>query len=292
MGSSDITVRRPDHPIEFSAPDLLRAHLHFCYIFKFIKPKVIYQTYTSENHYVNPDPSVCSTTHSDVCHGRESMIGQCAAPTRRPVFAEFRNVPFAHACYTGFPLQELNAPDPDYGNDRTKAVTCNTEDGIKPITQAEQEFERKLNWQVIKRVTMAIFKADVSRFSFPVGYSEWRTFMERACDLFAFPVSGFLEHASEFRDPAERLSWTTIGIIASFHLYCQSKKPWNPVIGETFIGRWANGVTISGEQVSHHPPITAMQLRTPTNHWKIDAQFSFGIDQGIFKIDLLQKGLS
>jgi hypothetical protein len=114
--------------------------------------------------------------------------------------------------------------------------------------------------------------------------------MERAADLFVFLVSEYLERAYEAQTPEIRLSLTAIGVIASFHLYLQAKKPWNPVIGETYIGRWANGTTMYAEQTSHHPPITSVQIRTPTNHWKIDANFCFGIDQGLLQIDILQKG--
>jgi hypothetical protein len=45
-----------------------------------------------------------------------------------------------------------------------------------------------------------------------------------------------------------------------------------------------------GEQISHHPAITAIQVRTPTNHWRIDVQFCFGIDHGMVKVDILQRG--
>lgn len=219
-----------------------------------------------------------------------SILERSSASIRRPPVGELRGVPYYSICYTGFPLQELDAPDPDYSVDRTKALTRLCKDGVKPMTKEEQSFERDLNWKLIKAFTMSIFKMDVTRFSFPVGYSETRTFMERAADLFSFLVSDFLERAYATDSRPIRAALTAIGVIASFHLYLQAKKPWNPVIGETYIGRWASGPTMYAEQTSHHPPVTSVQIRTPTGHWKIDANFCFGIDQGIFQIDVLQKG--
>jgi hypothetical protein len=152
--------------------------------------------------------------------------------------------------------------------------------------------EHGLNWQLVKQFTMGIFKMDVTCFSFPVGYNENRTFMERASDLFSFLVCDFLELAYSCDSNQIRLSYVAIGIIASFHLYLQAKKPWNPVIGETYVGRWPNDSTIFAEQVSHHPPITCLQISSQTNHWNIDANLCFDIDQGLSKVNILQKGLT
>jgi hypothetical protein len=221
-----------------------------------------------------------------------SLVQRQAASTARMPVGELRGVTYYNVCYTGFPLQDLNTGDDDYAMDSTKAMTRNSKEGVKPMTKEEQETERNLNWKLVKAFTMGIFKMDVTCFSFPVGYNENRSFMERASDLFSFLVSGFLEQAYAYKSPEIRFSYVAIGVIASFHLYLRAKKPWNPVIGETFVGRWPNGVTMFAEQVSHHPPITCLQIRSPTNHWKIDAHLCFNIDQGMLKVDIHQKGLT
>jgi hypothetical protein len=205
---------------------------------------------------------------------------------------EFQGMAFYNTGYTGFPLQELNSQDTDYALDRTKVITRVEKEGVKPMTQEEQEAERSITWQLIKKFTMAILKVDLTHFSFPVGYSENRTFMERASDLFAFLVSDFLERAYFCNSPEVRLSYVAIGIIASFHLGLQSKKPWNPVLGETYIARWPNGSTMYAEQISHHPPVTSIQIYSQTNHWTIDATLNFEIDLGVSKTIIRQKGLT
>jgi len=42
-------------------------------------------------------------------------------------------------------------------------------------------------------------------------------------------------------------------------LYISIEKPFNPILGETF-QCWINGCPGYGEQISHHPPITALMF--------------------------------
>jgi hypothetical protein len=223
-----------------------------------------------------------------------TLIQRRSAPTsavQSPI-GEFQGIPYYNVCSTGFPLQQLGSDDGDYARDRMKVLTRVGKEGVKPLTNEEQETERAMTWQLVKQFTMGIFKADMTCFSFPVGYNENRTFMERASDLFAFLVSDFLERAYFCNSPEARLSHVAVGIIASFHLCMRSKKPWNPVIGETYIGRWPNGPTMFAEQLSHHPPVTSIQIISQTNHWTIDATLSFEIDLGLSKATIRQKGLT
>ncbi|KAK8852413.1 hypothetical protein M9Y10_017387 [Tritrichomonas musculus] len=220
-----------------------------------------------------------------------SIINRGDAPhTATQPIGEVNGQSFFNISYTNYPRQELSSSDPNYSRERGRAINHNSKDGIKPMTKEEQDFERQLNKTMIKKFTMAIFSFDVTKFSFPVGYNEPRTFIERASDLFCFLATSYMEKVVRETDPQQRLSLFTIGIIAAFHLYAQPKKPWNPVLGETFVGKWPNGITIYGEQTSHHPPVSNVQITSPDNSWKVDAQFNFEIDQGIFQIDIIQKG--
>lgn len=197
---------------------------------------------------------------------------------------------YYNVSYCSVPRQELQPNDTDYARERDRAINHNSKDGVNPMTKEEQDFEREINWQVIKKFTMAIFSMDVTKFSFPVGYSEPRTFIERASDLFSFLTTSFMDKVVNEQDPQKRFALLNAGLIAPFYIYLQVKKPWNPVLGETYIGRWPNGTTIYGEQTSHHPPVSNIQIRPPDNSWKVDSQFNFEIDQGVFQIDILQKG--
>lgn len=51
---------------------------------------------------------------------------------------------------------------------------------------------------------------------------------------------------------------TAVGISMS-SLYLIMQKPFNPILGETFQA-WVNGCPVYGEQISHHPPISALMF--------------------------------
>lgn len=218
------------------------------------------------------------------------LISRGEAQQSSKLIGEIDGHSFYNSSYSNFPKQELAPPDTDYARERNNAINNNSKDGVKPMTKEEQEFERALNWQLIKKFTMSIFKMDVTRFSFPVGYNEPRTFLERSADLFGFLTQQFLPEAARESDPAKRIARVAAGVCAGYHLYLQQKKPWNPVLGETYIGRWENGATIYGEQVSHHPPISRIQITDPAGAYSVSAGFNFIIDTGIKQIDIIQKG--
>ena len=221
-----------------------------------------------------------------------SLINIKEAPRKNEPIGELEGQKYYNASYSCFPKVELNFKDTNYSRERSVAINCNSKDGVKPMTKEEQDFERKLNWELVKRFTMAIFKMDITHFSFPVGYNEPRTFVERATDLFSFLVTEYIDKALEQTDPKDRLGYLAAGIIAGFHLYLQQKKPWNPLLGETYVGEWPNGTRMYAEQTCHHPPVSDMQIIPAHGDWRIDAQFNFAIDAGAIRTDILQHGLT
>ena len=221
-----------------------------------------------------------------------TLINLKEAPHKSGPIGEFHGQKYHNASYSGFPKVELRFSDADYSHERTVAINCNSKDGVKPMTKEEQDFERQLNWQLVKKFTMAIFKMDVTRFSFPVGYNEPRTFIERATDLFSFLVTDYIDKALSQTNPIDRIAYLSAGVIAGFHFYLQQKKPWNPLLGETYVGEWPNGTRMYGEQTSHHPPVSNMQIIPANGEWKINAQFNFGIDPGVTKVVILQHGVT
>jgi hypothetical protein len=44
--------------------------------------------------------------------------------------------------------------------------------------------------------------------------------------------------------------------ISGLHMTVEMRKPFNPIIGETFEGYWPDNTIIYGEHISHHPPIS------------------------------------
>lgn len=208
---------------------------------------------------------------------------------QQQLFGEAEGLKLYNTSYAIAPKFELNYRDKgDFAIERERALNNNTKDGVKTMTKEEQEYERSISYALLKKFTMKIFSMDFTRFSFPVGYSEPRSFLERTTDLFSFLSTVFIDRALNSSVDELRLVNVAMGIVSGFQLYMQSKKPWNPVLGETYVGEWPNGVKLYGEQISHHPPISAFQIIG--KNWRCRAQTHFSIAPGIFEVDILQNG--
>jgi hypothetical protein len=48
-----------------------------------------------------------------------------------------------------------------------------------------------------------------------------------------------------------------------YHSFERWKKPFNPILGETWQAALSDGSTIAMEQISHHPPVSAFQIEGP-----------------------------
>lgn len=51
--------------------------------------------------------------------------------------------------------------------------------------------------------------------------------------------------------------------ISGLQYVSTQKKPFNPILGETFEGVWPDGTKIFMEHVSHHPPISCFSVEHP-----------------------------
>lgn len=79
--------------------------------------------------------------------------------------------------------------------------------------------------------------------------------------------SKLLDDADNQEDPARRMLYVTAFVVSQYSLTdLRTKKPFNPLLGETFefIDEERDFQYIS-EQVSHHPPISAIHCRS--NHF-------------------------
>jgi hypothetical protein len=111
-------------------------------------------------------------------------------------------------------------------------------------------------WTLLKN---AIGK-DLSRITLPAYYNEPLTVLQRSAEE--------LEHISLVRKaaaaatPSERMTWVAAFAMSAYHTTVNRPgKPFNPMLGETYeLDRTADplGVRFLAEQVSHHPPVTAL----------------------------------
>lgn len=222
-----------------------------------------------------------------------SLVQRKQAPVAadaKPI-ATVEGFPIYNTSYTGVTDHKIPYDNDDYAMERYRAINKWCADGVMPMTKEEQDFEREVDWKMIKKFTKKVFSMDLTHFSFPVAYSEPRSFLERTADLFTFIAGSYADKAAATKAPEERLKLLAIGIAAGFHLYMQPKKPWNPVLGETYVTKWESGATLYGEQTSHHPPISNFEIFGKDNAWKCVAQCNFSIDSGLTEVDVYQKGI-
>jgi len=114
----------------------------------------------------------------------------------------------------------------------------------------------------------------VINISLPVRIFEARSFLQRIPDAWAFaPI--FLNRASLCKDPVERFKWVITFVISGLHRGTTQRKPFNPILGETFQARYVDGTQIYLEQISHHPPISAFQVMGPGDQYQLSGYHDF-----------------
>ena len=92
--------------------------------------------------------------------------------------------------------------------------------------------------------------------SLPVRIFEKRSTVERICDLWCTgPI--FLKRAALEIDPIERMKNAITFVVSGMHMVASQRKPFNPIIGETYQGIWPDGTKLYVEHISHHPPISS-----------------------------------
>ncbi|KAI6198265.1 Oxysterol-binding protein-related protein 9 [Aphelenchoides fujianensis] len=165
---------------------------------------------------------------------------------------------------------------------------------------------------------------DLTKITLPTFILERRSLLEMYADFFAHPED-FVQ-VSELRDPEDRFVAVVRYYVAAFYAARKSgvaKKPYNPILGETFRCRWSvpgrrpSGqktragpfpgsdlsqassliflpfiylqITFIAEQVSHHPPVSAFYAEHPASKMSLCAhiwtQSSFlGLSIGVHNV--------
>ena len=94
----------------------------------------------------------------------------------------------------------------------------------------------------------------LTSISFPVQVFEPRSVLQRIAGSFAY-APNYLKKASETKDPLEQIKLVLSFMVAGLHLNITQRKPFNPILGETYQG-FLGDSPIFMEQVCHHPPIS------------------------------------
>lgn len=110
---------------------------------------------------------------------------------------------------------------------------------------------------------------DLTRVTIPAFFLESRSLLERLADTLMHPDA--LLAASKAATPFERMKGVVQWFLSGFHYKTVGvKKPYNPIIGETFACYWkhADGSRSQyfAEQVLHRPPVSAIYFENRQNN--------------------------
>uniref|UniRef100_A0AAY4C701 Oxysterol-binding protein n=1 Tax=Denticeps clupeoides TaxID=299321 RepID=A0AAY4C701_9TELE len=135
------------------------------------------------------------------------------------------------------------------------------EAGEAAQTEAVSEENKGLMWTLLKQLRPGM---DLSKVVLPTFILEPRSFLDKLSDNYYH--ANLLSEAVKEKDAYSRLKKILRWYMSGFYKKPKGlKKPYNPVLGETFRCCWHHPETNSctfyiAEQVSHHPPISAFYV--------------------------------
>lgn len=132
---------------------------------------------------------------------------------------------------------------------------------------------RSIIFSMIKSIRKGM---DLHTIPFPCFVLEPRSMLERITDFMNHPQ--LLIESSIKEDPIHRFMDVVRYFLSCWHVRPKGvKKPFNPVLGEFFRCKWKcpdNSESFYiGEQVSHHPPISAYFYSNPSNNVVVTGSF-------------------
>uniref|UniRef100_A0A673JAI9 Oxysterol-binding protein n=1 Tax=Sinocyclocheilus rhinocerous TaxID=307959 RepID=A0A673JAI9_9TELE len=135
------------------------------------------------------------------------------------------------------------------------------EAGEESQTETVSEENKSLIWTLLKQVRPGM---DLSKVVLPTFILEPRSFLDKLSDYYYH--ADFLSAAAVEENAYNRMKKVVKWYISGFYKKPKGlKKPYNPIIGETFRCLWIHSKTNSktfyiAEQVSHHPPVSAFYV--------------------------------
>ncbi|CAD8169140.1 unnamed protein product [Paramecium octaurelia] len=149
------------------------------------------------------------------------------------------------------------------------------EGGIECFNKEEIKAQDGLVLDLMRSAGRQLFEGrNIISFSLPVRIFEPRSMIERICDYWGFmPI--YMEYALGQQDEKERFKLVVTMIIAGLYNGGRQKKPFNPILGETFQGSWQDGSSISIEHTSHHPPISHFYIEHFRKKYRFYGHFEY-----------------
>lgn len=118
-------------------------------------------------------------------------------------------------------------------------------------------------WKVLKDM----IGKDLSRFAIPVYFNEPLSMMQKFAESVEY--YSLLNEADKTDDPKLRMLYVTVFAITQYTAQDgRLQKPFNPLLGETY-ELLTPDFKLFAEQVSHHPPVTA--VLADSDNWSYEA---------------------
>ncbi|KAM6435808.1 oxysterol-binding protein-related protein 8 isoform 3-T4 [Liasis olivaceus] len=155
-------------------------------------------------------------------------------------------------------------PEPDHVKETIYLEEAHEElgeAGEASQTEIVSEENKSLIWTLLKQVRPGM---DLSKVVLPTFILETRSFLDKLSDYYYH--ADFLSEAALEENAYNRMKQVVKWYLSGFYKKPKGlKKPYNPILGETFRCLWIHPKTNSktfyiAEQVSHHPPISAFYV--------------------------------
>lgn len=148
-------------------------------------------------------------------------------------------------------------------------VDAHNDGGLGCNNQEVLDSQRGVVSDVVKQIGKQLLtgRLNLINVSLPVKLFEPRSYLEKLADVWVSPR--FLHQAAQTSDPVGRLKLVVAFFLSGIHLaFATWRKPFNPILGETWQALLGDGTAIFMEQISHHPPITAFQMVAADEAWE------------------------
>eukprot|EP01064_Diplonema_japonicum_P026758 TRINITY_DN382_c4_g1_i1.p1 TRINITY_DN382_c4_g1~~TRINITY_DN382_c4_g1_i1.p1 ORF type:complete len:382 (+),score=60.07 TRINITY_DN382_c4_g1_i1:66-1211(+) len=128
--------------------------------------------------------------------------------------------------------------------------------------------ERDAVWTFVRRLGATFYEGkDLVSVSMPVTLCEPASFLERMCRGWV-TMPSYCKAILDTKCEIERMKLVVAMVVSGLHKNLNCKKPFNPVLGETYEATFEDGSHIHVEQTSHHPPVSSWEVHSHDNTWK------------------------
>jgi len=167
---------------------------------------------------------------------------------------------------------------PDYDRREAGGISLTNKNVLKKQRNVLGHFLRKLGSNLAQGKSFM-------QISMPVTIFESKSLLEKLARNFSYgPI--YLKEAARSNDPLFRFKYAIAYSIGMLQVNCEQKKPFNPIIGETYQGK-IQDLSLFLEQTSHHPPVSNFYCEdadgdyTISGNIQVDAHFKANSVKGI-----------